>query len=366
MSRPHRLLSCLLASLLCGPFAGCDPQQDDDSAIEDDDVTADDDDTTGEQGPQFVPSLSDPDLTLYPVCADGALAEFSAEAIDAPGAGSEGYVAPTQATLDALRAGIEAVVGGDVTAALAALDGTAYQVCRGTGDEQALIVVEPTTPGTGQPLLAVRMVEASPLILGIPHPVYELGTLTQGTDLLRELRARALVVAGAHRCANAAQSPCDGSTDVCTGAGEEPFRDSDMAHVVDSVFQVAHEVLVGAYPEAWVASIHGMEEEGISLSDGTLESLDSDSPVARLYAALATVFPEEPLTSCNEFDGAVVELRYCGEFNAQGRLTNGSAWPCELDPPGSSDRFVHLEQSLAVRAETDRVREAFEAALGLR
>jgi len=363
MSSARWLPSCFLAALLVWLAGGCDPEQDDDSAVDDDDSAVGDDDTTGELSPTFEASIAVPQLDLYPVCTDGAMASFAAASIDAPGAGSEGYAAPDPGALDAVRAGIEAVVAGDVAAALAALDGAGFEACRGEGDESALVVVKPVESGTGQPLLAVRMVTATPLILGIPHPEYELGTLGQGADLMRELRARALVVAGAHRCANTSESPCDGTTDVCSGAEPEPFRESDMAHVVDSVFQVAHEVLVSSYADDWVVSLHGMEEDGISLSDGTLEPLDAATPVALLHDALVAAFPAETVTSCNAFDGAVVELRYCGEYNAQGRLANGSTWPCELDPPGSSGQFVHLEQSLAVRAEADLVLQAFEAAL---
>ena len=365
MSLPFRLPSYLLAVLLCWPVVSCDPESDDDSASSDDDTAMPDDDTTEEVTLSFVPSVHAPDLPLYPVCPDGALAQFSAAAIDAPGQGSEGYTVPSQETLDAVLSGLEAVVGGDVAAALAALDSTGFEACRGAGDESALVVVKPVESGTGQALVAVRMVEAAPLLLGVPHPNYELGTLSEGVDLMRELKARAMVVSGTHRCANAAASPCDGATDVCSGNDEEAFRESDMAHVVDSVFQAAHEVLVEAYPDAWVVSLHGMEEDGIGLSDGTLESLDGDAAVVQLHQALTAAFPDEQVTSCNEFDGAVVELRYCGEFNAQGRLSNGSSWPCELDPPGSSGRFVHLEQSLAVRAEGALVVSAFGQVLGV-
>ena len=361
--RPLRLLAVLvLASLL---LCSCDPTTDDDSAIADDDSAPVDDDTTEDPVLTFVPTIQAPALTLYPVCADGALAEFTAAAIDAPGQSSEGYPSPPPDTLDALQVGITALVSGDVTTAVTALGGASFEACRGVGDESALVVVKPVESGTGQPLVAVRMVDATPVIIGVPHPNYELGTLTESVDLMQALKARALIVAGAHRCANAAASSCDGTTDVCSGADEEAFRESDMAHVVDSLFQVAHEVLIEAYSDAWVVSVHGMEEDGIGLSDGTQEALDDDAAVVQLHEALVAAFPAEDVTSCNEFDGAVVEPRYCGEFNAQGRLANGSSWPCELDPPGSSGTFVHLEQSLAVRAEAERVVQAFAAALGM-
>ena len=361
MARTLPLLQLLLlASISC-----CDCRDDDtgplddDSAVTDDDsASSDDDDTTWTTVPEPGPL----DVTLYSACSGGVVAAFEAEAIGAPGAGSEGYSTPPQTTLDAVRGSLTAALAGDRAGAEEALAGTGFEVCRGTGGEAGLLLWRPTEAGTGQPRFVLRTSNARPLILGAPHPVFELETLSESVLLFAQLQARALIVAGAHRCANAASSPCEGTTDVCSG-DEEAFRDSDMAHVSDSVFQVAHEVLADAFPTDWALGIHGMEADGISVSDGTEEASSDDAAAAVIGSALMAQFPEEQVTSCNEWSGAVVEDRYCGEFNVQGRYVNGSTFPCSIQAPGSSGRFVHIEQSQAVREQAASVAQAIETAL---
>jgi len=176
------------------------------------------------------------------------------------------------------------------------------------------------------------------------------------------LGARALIAAGTHRCASTASSPCDGTTGVCGGDGE-PYRRSDMAHVTASAFQVAHQALADGYPDDWVLNVHGMGGAGISLSDGTTFAADAGSAVALVGTALMAAFPDEQVTSCNDWPGAVVDLRLCGTTNTQGRHVNGSPDPCSAASTSSAGRFVHMEQSLAVRSRQDEVIEALGSAL---
>ena len=356
----------MVLALIADPGCDCNDPSDDDTTIPDDDDTTPDDDDSAPPDDDAV-TLGDPEVQLFapgflPPCAGAVMEAFTSGAIDPPEQGSEGYLPSTEAVMDGLRGAMLAALAGEGDAALSALEGTGYEVCLGTGSDEGLVLWHPTESGLGQPVIVWRGRASTPLILGVPHPNFELGTLPEGVALFGQLTARALIVSGTHRCANAGSSPCEGETSVC-GDGTEPFRESDMSHVVESLFQVSHEVLSDAFPDHWIVSVHGMDGDGISVSDGTTHASHPGAPVAILGAALMDAFPDEEVTSCNDWPGAEVDERFCGEYDVQGRMVNGSNWPCLVAPSSTSDRFVHLEQSIWIRAQSELVIGAFEVAL---
>ncbi len=357
-------LACLLL-VRCGGGQGCDgPGPDDDTTADDD--TSTDDDTSADDDTSTDDDTGDDDTTpvdsfeLLTVC--DPLAAFDPDEIDAPAFGSEGYSPPPGYVLDGVGASMTALLAGDGASALAALDGTDYELCRGEGETSEVALWRPSVAGDGRALAAWRRGPARPLIVGVPHAHLELVTLEQGLTAFDRLEARALVVTGTHRCANAAATPCDGTTTACAGE-EGPFRESDMAHVEDSVFQVAHEALATAHPDDWVLSLHGMDLSGISVSDGTTLDSELGTPVADLTAALMEAFPGEWVTTCNSWPGAVVEERLCGTFNVQGRWFNASVDPCTESAGLSSGRFLHVEQSAPIREYPDLLIGALDDAV---
>ena len=312
-------------------------------------------DTTGtaDSAPQASGETDSPDETGTPVvslpsCADGALPLTTA---DFPTALSELYGVPEAAAQDALAASLTAWLDGDVAQTLTAAASADYTVCQ----SGVLVLWRPELPGPAAVLL--RDGEAAPLILGAPHPLYDTDTLDESVVLFEQTGARALIAAGAHRCTNTAASSCSGTSSVCTGASEA-YRVSDMAHVTESFYQIAHRVLADRFASDLVVSVHGMSRDGISLSDGTTEPTAADAPVARLAAALAEALPEQAddITTCNDYPGATWETHLCGTTNTQGRLLNGGS--CTEAASMASGRFVHLEQSRAVRDEPVAVAEA--------
>ena len=341
-----------------GPAADDDATADDDDASGDDDDAGDDDSADDDTGDDDTTPV-DPLAALSP-CDGGVLFALSGDEIAPPAPNSDGYQAPPAFVLDGVEDSIAAILGGDGEASLAALDGTDYEVCRGEGLEQGLVLWRPLSTGTGRALVAWRSGPARPLIVGLPHAHHELVTLEEGVTIFDRLDGRALIASGTHRCANTATTVCDGIGESCA-AEEAPFRESDMAHVVDSVFQVAHEVLADHYSDDWVLSIHGMMNSGISVADGTTSDTTLGTPVAELTAELMDTFPGEWVTTCNAWPGAVVEERLCGTFNVQGRLINASHDPCIEDAGLSSGRFLHLEQSATVREFPDLVIGALDA-----
>ena len=348
----------------CAAVPGDDDTGDDDTADigsdDDDDTAAGDDDDSGDDDDDVV---DDPTLGL-PACEGSVLAAFSLAEIDPPDADSEGYLVPGADTLEAVSASVETLIGdGDAELAMAQVAVVGYELCRGEGAEAGTALWRPVESGSGRALFAWRAVGARPLIVGVPHPSFELHTLTEGVALFDQLDARALIASGTHRCANSAEAGCDGTTGVC-GTDDSPYPISDMAHSEDTVYQVAHELFADLFEQDPVLSLDGMAGEGISLSNGTTDPTDADSSEALLAQALADAFPGEYVTVCNEHDDATLDQRFCGTTNVQGRYVNGSATPCTQPAAAASHRFWHLEQSLEVRENAGAVVEAIDSVIG--
>ena len=295
-----------------------------------------------------------PDL---PTCS--VLAAFDRAAIDPPEADSGGYAVPDEATLATAEELVRAVAQGRLAAAMPLADDIGYELCRGEGDEEDLRLLQPLPPAEGRPRLVIRAGEARALVLEAPHPFYDTRTLEESLGFFTSLGARALLVSGTHRCANPTPSGCDGTTSAC---GEsEAYRESDVAHATDSLFHRAHVGLADALPADLFISIHGMAGDGISLSDGTTDAVDSDAPVSTLAAALVAAGIED-VTSCNPGAGVPHEERLCGTTNVQGRHLNGSTEACTESATTSSKRFIHMEQARAIRENPELVSAALATA----
>lgn len=293
-----------------------------------------------------------------PPCEGDVLDAFAHRAIQPPRKNSEQYLAPHNETRNTVGEALGSLLAQthkkrpDYVFALerAALAG--YELC----ERGPLVLFRPVKAGDGQPVFSIRRGPARKLIVEVPHTVFDYRTLEQGTEIFTKLEARALLVAGAHRCASGRASACSGASAVCSdGAGTAgPFRESDMAHAVDSVFQRAHELITAAYPNDVVLSLHGMDKRGMIISDGTRIPTSSTATVARLAARLAEDHPQEPILLCNRpgaRDPRTEDL--CGTTNVQGRQLNGSADACAEDATRSSGRFLHLEQSPRFRKHPD-------------
>lgn len=299
-----------------------------------------------------------------PVCAEPAEAVFDPEIAPTPSKQQEaGYVPPSSTSREALQAALTALLEGDAEAALRAAELGGYAVCRDPADHDVALF-RPEAPEAGYARFAWRVRGAQPVIVEAPHPHYDLETDTQASLLFERLRARALLMAGAHRCsADEHVADCSGTTGVC-GQDGAPYPASDVAHSDDTLFHAAHVFFAETFASDWVVSLHGFTESGISVSDGTPAELSGDAAAARVGAALQAIFPEAPITSCNPYPGAVVKGRRCGTTNVQGRHVNGAPDACAAPATESAGRFVHLEQSLEVRRRyPERVAEAIEAAL---
>jgi hypothetical protein len=293
-------------------------------------------------------------------CPHSVLDAFTLDAIKPPAANSQGYVLPDAGTLNAAYGSVAALLRGDAVAAVTLANAARYRLCRGTGGEADLALWAPIEPGFGQAVFAWRSREARPAIIEAPHPVFDQGTLEESVVVFRQINARVLLTSGTHRCANSQVSSCDGVTSACDGV-DAPFRESDMAHTTDSVFHAAHRAFSEIHASDWIFSIHGMAGSGISVSDGTTSPTSIGSPSARLARELGKTFTN--VSTCNAFDGGQFEARLCATTNVQGRHLNlpAASDACTLAASASGGRFIHLEQSITVRARAAEVAAAIGA-----
>lgn len=158
--------------------------------------------------------------------------------------------------------------------------------------------------------------------LSIPHPLFDIDTGEQAASILPRVDGATLVVAGAHRYANAP-----------TGDQAAP---SDPAHRRDTPFHratmaIAEQQALGP-GEGVFLQLHGMASSScpdvdVYLTDGTEQPPAEDAPLAKLQAALAaqrgwtvTVPGDEP--GCH----------LSGTTNVQGQALNARG-----------QRFVHVE-----------------------
>jgi hypothetical protein len=186
----------------------------------------------------------------------------------------------------------------------------------------------------------------NPLVLEIPHPVFDSKTEFQGIDAFLQTGARAYLLAGSHRRANTLESPC---SQPKSSTSETIYPVSDVAHAVATPFHAVHESLVKLMPTTVAVQLHGMGERDVCrnafISTGTstvttnstrlLSCLTKSGVDAEIYDGNTTC----PLTALS---------------NVQGRFSNGeTADPCGKGVPSSPQpgSFIHIEQEPVLRRD---------------
>jgi hypothetical protein len=204
------------------------------------------------------------------------------------------------------------------------------------------------------PIVVLNREPLRDLVVEAPHPRADRLTDMQAAAIFVATGARALLIAGAHRCADQNASTCSGKSAIC--GNREAYRRSDVAHATPTAFHGAHVFLTDQWSQALVVQLHGFSNPGspawFVLSDGTKRDAASDAPHHRIRASLRqSLGQREVAISCQDRNDRDVRTRWlCGRWNVQGRQLNGSPQPCvrgasTLAGGEVSSRFVHIEQT---------------------
>jgi hypothetical protein len=276
----------------------------------------------------------------------------------AAGAGTNALVVPNQHDRDAFVTLVSRVLDGDDAAAC--LLPAPYHLIRLTDPTAGLlrVVVEQPAPSLFYGTYAANPAAQRELAVEAPHPLFDTNTEVQAASVFVEARARYLLVAGTHRCADAAASPCSGTTTVC--GTKAPYRVTDAAHS-ELPFYAVHAALSTQHDSLWFLQLHGNGDRScpdalVSDSSGTWSDA---GPAGKLAAALTAEGVD--VGKCGQqFPTPGCSL--CGTDNIEARETAGASSACTQSGT-SYGRFVHVEQHLSLRASPYRAMvEAVKAA----
>jgi hypothetical protein len=184
----------------------------------------------------------------------------------------------------------------------------------------------------------------SNLVIQSVHPRYDSNTGYQSIRIYQHNEARAFCVSGTHRCNGLSDSPCDGTTTVCTGSSA-PYRYSDHAHIVLATIHITTEAMLDDNPELLVIQPHGFAQQSgdpdLIISNGTRFSPSGTDYAVAVSDAIQAIDPSLT-TKVGHVD--LDWTRLLGTTNTQGRLINDSGDPCEDPAITATGQFVHVEQ----------------------
>lgn len=245
---------------------------------------------------------------------------------------------------------LDALVDGRIAKARGHATAAGYAIAeKPQNGRRYRILFERAKAGIG-PMVAIAVSPVRDAVIEAPHPVIDRATDSQAIALFFQLGARALVIAGANRCAARASSPCSGRTRVC-GDGRERYRTSDAAHNVETLFHLAHRTFMRRWPNAVAVQPHGFNNAGspvwFVISDGSGGKRAGDAGLTgrvrdRIRRALGR---RDRAVSCQDSADRDIRTRWlCATTNVQGRALNGSGDACRVAAKRSSGRFLHIEQ----------------------
>jgi uncharacterized protein (TIGR03437 family) len=319
-------------------------------------------------------------LTIILLCVPAGCATISAQsgdivayvnAIPIPGAGSQAFLPPTDASIAAWRPVVDALFSGKFQSAADLADPLNYDVVKfsDTTRNRTYYVLVERTNTQKQPLRGLGTYVYNPtacrkLSFQAPHAGGDENTRAEAATLFADLNATALLVAGTHRCANSEASSCDGSTTAC---GDGVFHISDVAHYTQNYFEPAHEEILKTIPGLITVAVHG---EGVHtpdaiISNGTCFNYPAPSAATLLSNEYNQIFKQMGVTlsagTCNNGDASTT---LCAEVDVQGRYCNNSSSLCNCTNATKSacsstldcgrnitfpEKFVHLEQDCQLR-----------------
>ena len=180
-----------------------------------------------------------------------------------------------------------------------------------------------------------------------PHLKDDADTEHQAIEGYLRSRARALLIAGTDRDQNTTEAPCERS--------DRPYRESDVSHTAECVFQIAFEEIYSSDPSMWHVQFHG----NVSCADDVFLSNGVPNPPAMLQtlatnivaASAAAAAAGGPVIAASVFD-AHGGCQARGTDNMQLRFASGlphASICAEGNVPIGPSRFIHVEQRRTVR-----------------
>ncbi len=298
----------------------------------------------GARGAQTI--ASDREVALPLVASVGRTVHMAADAfIDLP-------QTPEQAV--AFKEALEALIANNMERANDSASKAGYRIQRVEQAGRGYIIMQETRSPVVGPTIYLATAPTRDIILSTPHPVLDRLTDIESAIALPRLGARALILAGASRCAALRKSRCSGRTSIC--GSRERYRVSDGAHHTASLFHIAHTILAQRWPQSLVVQLHGFSRRDTSawavISDGSFAKRPQGLDVAeqirdRIRNRLGA---ENKAVSCQDPRDERFSFRaLCARTNVQGRMLNGSPNACATSTQTASGRFLHIEQSWELR-----------------
>jgi hypothetical protein len=284
-----------------------------------------------------------------------------------PRADSEGFIEPSARNRQTFYNAVRALLQGNLKTARVLADSVNYDLSllKDTAvNKTYAVLVERTNGFRGLGTYVFSLQFRRNLVLEAPHPLFDINTPEESATIFQKLNARAVFIAGTHRCANEQASPCSGTTSAC-GTDGAPFKVSDAGHFTGNFFYEAHRAILGLTVVPLTISAHGNGDASLPdvvLSNGTNRTESANSLVNRLRRELKN--RGVSAGSCN-FSGDG-DLSLCGTTNVQGRLSNGSNNACRTNPRTASGFFLHIEQHRNIREDPARLIAALRAVFPLR
>jgi hypothetical protein len=211
--------------------------------------------------------------------------------------------------------------------------------------------LDPTRRGWGTYVFDAQPQRA--LSLSAPHLFDDAETQDEAVNAFLGLRARTLLLAGTDRDQNTADSPCDQESPTL-----RPFREADVSHTAESVFQMAFEEIYSSDASTWHLQFHGNAtcQADVFLSNGVEAARDIDT-FDTLYRLSENIAAASTAAAAGGPDVLTVDVYdndddcpLRGTTNMQMRFASGQphASICHGGVLGPS-RFIHVEQSRDAR-----------------
>ncbi len=283
--------------------------------------------------------------------------------------GGNEYQPPSTSDLNIWGNAVTNILQGNYSSAHSTADGIGYRVVEYTDNsvnpnKKYYILEKKSSSANYWGMFIYNPIAArTKLFIQSPHPKYDLNTGKQGFYIFKNQSCRAFFVSGTHRCNNSTSTTCSGTSTVCTEQND-PYKISDQAHVVNGTLQRATEILNSTITNLVVIQVHGFSQDSgdpdLIISNGTRYTPNPDHIVS---------LKDNLLSIDNTLTFKIAHLdqtwtKLIATVNTQGRLLNGSGDPCSQSATATSGRFIHVEQSLALR-NTDAARKKLSDAIGL-